>query len=277
MKPRPPLPSPVVFTGLDGLVRERPDPGRVTALVRLSELVERPEPRGEFETEAAYKQRLSTFAEPVGPYTRDTQFAIVLPISSTYDIDNGRLRVSTDGVADAAPTISLSSSYLPGGSYVGQNAFGVSRQVDVRREHKLVFIPIARIAAPRGCNFSGGVPGAAMGTTLVDAESLIGWACGRLRYVETDKIESLARVNIPMSPTVGKEARAEPLFLAYIVSFELPIELEAHAGPMTYSKDAPTLNNPIDSQVIGEAMTARLKMLIVFSDSGRVWLDRRFD
>lgn len=275
MKPRP-LPTPIVFTDLDSLVRERPDPGRVTALVRLSQLVERPEPRGEFETEAEYRQRLATFANPVGQYERDTQFAIVLPASSSYDIDKGRLTVSADGGSETAPTISLSSSNLPSGSYVGQNAFGVSREVYVRREEKLVFIPIARIAAPRGCNFGAGAPKAAMGTTLVDAESLIKWACG-LRYVETNEIESLARFHIPMSPTVGKEARAGPLFLAYIVSFELPIELEAHAGPMTYSKDAPTLNSPFESQVIGEAMTARLKRAVVFSRDGKVWFDRSFD
>ena len=34
-------------------------------------------------------------------------------------LELGKVRVSANGVADSAPTISLSSSYLPSGSYVG--------------------------------------------------------------------------------------------------------------------------------------------------------------
>ena len=105
---------------------------------------------------------------------------------------------------------------------------------------------------------------------------MIRWACG-LRYVETDKIENLATLTIPLSREEGRQARSGPLYLAYVVSFELPAELEAHAGPMTYSRDAPTLNSPIDRQVVGEALTARLKRVIVFSLNKRVWLDRSFD
>ena len=137
---------------------------------------------------------------------------------------------------DAPPSITLFSGARPTTSYVGQNAFGVTREVELAIETKIVLIPIGKITGPRGCDFRAGDSSSDYRRSLVDAASLANWACGN-RYVDTEKIETLARFSIPMNADAAREVLAAPIFVAYVISFDgLPASLEAHAGPMMFSR-----------------------------------------
>lgn len=275
--------KPVVFTGLEDLVFEVPDPARVTALLELARSMDEPAAKGEFEIEAAYSQRRKEFARPIGDYPRTTQFAIILPGTSSYDADKGLLTVSVDptgagamSLEDDAPAITLHWRSGRGGSYIGQNAFGVARHVEIVREHKTLLIPIAKIDAPKGCNFRDGHASQMRQENLVDGKSFVQWACG-LSYFETAQIEDLSRARIKMPIQQARNLAAKRIIIAYIVSFDaLPGALRVFAGPIRYSTEAPSLDNPMDRQVTGSVLTARLHRMIVFTQERDVILDRSF-
>lgn len=162
-----------------------------------------------------------------------------------------------------SPAVVLALDVSAPTQYVGQNAFGVAKTVRLVQEVQTLLLPIADLDAPDGCDFRSGHPG--YEGDVADSETMITWACGPA-HIDGAALEKLDQFEIAMSPGRARQIASSDLQVAYVVSFdELPEGVSLFKGPVQFSGSQPTLDNPTEVRVIGDAISARLRRVLVYS------------
>ncbi len=173
------------------------------------------------------------------------------------------------------PAVVLASDVSAPSRYVGQNAFGVARNVSLVQEIQTLLLPVADLAAPAECDFRYGR--SRYKEDVADARTMIMWACGPA-HINRASIERLDQFQIAMSPARAREIASSELQVAYVVSFdELPEGISLFKGPVRFSGSQPTLDNPTEVRVIGDALSARLRKVLVYSRSRGLLHSKSYD
>lgn len=271
--------APLVYTSDGALLTLDERSGSVESLTSLLSKAEWPTPRDQFETSVDYRKRLARFDRPIGRYARTTPFVVIVPATARYEADTGALTLQTSqGNSSASPAVVLESNVANGGTYVGENAFGVKAPITQTVTTQTIMIPIGSLKGPAGCHFQNGKGPQDYVTTLTDGAAFIDWACGRLRYIDKSMVEDVSSYKIQMDRDRAREISTRSLKFAYIVSFaSLPTEGSPLIGPMDFTNTQPTLNNPHRSRVTGFALTARLQRVVIYTMGGNVVLDRKYN
>lgn len=269
--------EPLVYTTDEALLAHDNSVNSLDALRSVLSKAEWPTPPGEFETSAEYQARLAHFDKPIGEYGRTTPFVVIVPAVTQYDADAGTLSLQTSpGGAAASPSVVLESNAANGGTYVGENAFGVKAAVTQTVTTQTILIPIAPLKGPAGCDFLNGKDGQQNAALLVDKTAFTDWACGRFRYIDSSSIENVSSYEIHVDKTRAKAISSGDLKFAYVISFDLQKPQSPLIGPMDYENTQPTINNPRKFRVTGMTLIARLRRVVIYTANGSVILRKSY-